>query len=291
MEQGMISVILPTYNRENSLLRSVQSVLEQSYADIELLIVDDGSNDGTAEIVGEIKDARVRYLPQYENRGACSARNAGIRAAKGEYIAFQDSDDVWHREKLAAQMHFLQKNDADAVFCAFIRHDGSQAACLPEGLPDGERVTYEAMLEHNFISTQTLMGKSECFRAEQFDEAYPRLQDWELGLRLVRQFKICFDQRPMVEVYVQKDSISKDPYKGMWAIEHLAAQHRKGLKKNPKCAISMAYAYEHFAREAGENPWPGICRMMKGASVLTCMRAIRVLLKKHATDRASQKEQ
>lgn len=287
----MISVILPTYNRTNSLRRSVQSVLEQSYKDIELLIVDDGSDDDTAEIVKEIEDERVRYLPQHENRGACAARNVGIRAARGEYIAFQDSDDVWHREKLAAQIHFLQKNDADAVFCAFIRHDGDLTACLPEGLSDGERVTYEAMLEHNFISTQTLMGKSACFRAEQFDEAYPRLQDWELGLRLVRRFKICFDQRPMVEVYVQKDSISKNPRKGMWAIEHLAAQHRKGLKKNPKSAISMAYAYDHFAREAGDNPWPGICRLMKGASVWTFMRAIRVLLKKHAIDMASQKEE
>lgn len=272
----MISVILPTYNRAGSLLRSVQSVLEQSYTDIELIIVDDGSDDGTADIVKGINDVRVRYLRQ-KNSGACAARNAGIRAARGEYIAFQDSDDIWQREKLAAQLNFLREKEADLVFCAFMRHDGECVDCLPEGLPDGVRIDYKTMLERNYISTQTLMGKSECFMEEPFDEAYPRLQDWELGLRLVRRFKVYFDKRPMVEVFLQADSISKNPQKGMWAIEHLAEQHREGLKGNPKSAISMAYAYDHFAREAGVNPWPGVRRVLRGASVVTYLRTVRIL--------------
>lgn len=279
MSNSMISVVLPTYNRAGSLLRSVQSVLAQTYIDIELLIVDDGSNDETAQVVESLTDSRVRYLPQKENRGACAARNTGIRAARGEYIAFQDSDDAWHPEKLAAQLEQLRRKDADVVFCAFIRHDGKAEECLPVGLHDGERLTYEAMLVHNYISTQTMLGKRSCFQKEMFDETYPRLQDWELGLRLVRRFKVCFDAKPMVDVYVQADSISRSPGKGMKAIESLAWQHRQGLKASPESAISMAYAYYHFAREAGQNPWPGIRRILKGSSVLTCLRAVRILLK------------
>ena len=180
----MISVIIPTYNRARSLQRAAQSVLEQTFRDIELLIVDDGSNDDTAQVVEALSDSRVRYLRQKENRGACAARNAGIRAARGEYIAFQDSDDIWHPEKLAAQLEQLLRTDADVVFCAFMRHEGEEEDCLPVGLSDGKCLTYEEMLEHNYVSTQTMMGKRACFQTEMFDEAYPRLQDWELGLRL-----------------------------------------------------------------------------------------------------------
>lgn len=279
MSNSMISVVLPTYNRAGTLLRSVQSVLAQTYTDIELLIVDDGSIDETAQVVEALADPRVRYLPQKENHGACVARNAGICAARGEYIAFQDSDDIWHPEKLSAQLEQLHRTDADVVFCAFIRHEGEAEDCLPVGLSDGECLTYEEMLEHNYISTQTMLGKRACFQEEMFDETYPRLQDWELGLRLVRRFKVCFDARSMVDVYVQEDSISKKPGKGMQAIESLAQQHRLGLMANPESAISMAYAYYHFAREAGQNPWPGIRRILKGSSVLTCLRAVRILLK------------
>lgn len=275
----MISVIIPTYNRARSLQRAAQSVLEQTFRDIELLIVDDGSNDDTAQVVEALSDSRVRYLRQKENRGACAARNAGIRAARGVYIAFQDSDDVWHPEKLAAQLEQLLRTDADVVFCAFMRHEGEKQDCLPAGLSDGKCLTYEELLEHNYISTQTMMGKRACFQAEMFDEAYPRLQDWELGLRLVRRFRVCFDARPMVDAYVQADSISKDPGKGMLAVESLAQQHRKGLTASPKSAISMAYTYHHFAREAGQSPWPGVRRILKGSAVLTYLRAVRILLK------------
>lgn len=278
----MISVIMPTYNRANLLSRSVQSVLEQSYKDIELIIVDDGSQDDTAQIVRAIRDSRVHYLPQRENLGACAARNVGIRAARGEYIAFQDSDDVWHKEKLDKQLCFLQKHDADAVFCSFIRHEDQQAICLPEGLSDGERVTYEKMLEHNFISTQTLLGKRTCFQMEMFNEEYPRLQDWELGLRLVRRFCVCYDDRSLADVFVQKDSISKNPEKGMVAIERLAQQHRQGLRMYPKGAISMAYTYNHFAKSAGLKAWPGVMRVLKGSSMLTHLRAVRILLKERS---------
>ena len=86
----MISVIIPTYNRAGTLLAAAQSVLQQTYRDIELIIVDDGSTDDTSKVVSALQDGRVRYIPLGKNRGACAARNRGIDEAKGEYIAFQD---------------------------------------------------------------------------------------------------------------------------------------------------------------------------------------------------------
>ena len=104
----MISVIIPTYNRAKLLPRAVESVLNQTYQDIELIIVDDGSTDDTMEWVRGIKDDRVRYA-QLNHQGACAARNHGISIARGEYIAFQDSDDIWFMDKLEKQLAFLHE--------------------------------------------------------------------------------------------------------------------------------------------------------------------------------------
>jgi len=96
----MISVIMPTYNRARTLKRAIDSVLAQTYSDIELIVVDDCSTDNTKDIVDKYSDERLRYVRLKKNSGACVARNVGIEKAKGEYIAFQDSDDYWEKEKI-----------------------------------------------------------------------------------------------------------------------------------------------------------------------------------------------
>ena len=116
----MVSVIIPTYNRAHVLPRAIESVLKQTYTELELIVVDDASTDDTAAVMTAITDPRVRYVRK-EHGGAAAARNRGIAEAKGEFIAFQDSDDVWHSDKLEKQLAYLQAERADAVFCAFHR--------------------------------------------------------------------------------------------------------------------------------------------------------------------------
>ena len=94
----MVSIIIPTYNRADKLKAAIMSVLNQTYCDLELIIVDDGSTDDTKNVVANIDDNRLRYVYQ-KNAGACVARNNGIEEAHGDYIAFHDSDDVWHLDK------------------------------------------------------------------------------------------------------------------------------------------------------------------------------------------------
>ena len=104
MLKEMVSVVLPTYNRAYILDRAVKSVLMQTYPYFELIIVDDGSTDQTQELVAGYQDERIIYLKMQENRGQARARNCGIGHARYDYIAFQDSDDIWNPEKLSKQV-------------------------------------------------------------------------------------------------------------------------------------------------------------------------------------------
>lgn len=125
----MISVIIPTYNRAELLKAAVMSALKQTYLDTEIIIVDDGSTDHTSKVVKQLQvdfsQKKIRYIKQAENQGAAVARNTGILAAKGEYIAFLDSDDVWMEEKLLKQMQVLQAQEEDTamIYCEYIYHD------------------------------------------------------------------------------------------------------------------------------------------------------------------------
>ena len=127
MSKPYVSIILPTYNRANQLPRAIYSVLNQTYENFELIIVDDASKDDTEAIVSQINDPRISYIKNQHNCGAAGARNVGIKNARYDFIAFQDSDDEWMPEKLAKQLkvenngHFGDVLE-DLVNCDFIRN-------------------------------------------------------------------------------------------------------------------------------------------------------------------------
>ncbi|MBE5871425.1 MAG: glycosyltransferase family 2 protein [Lachnospiraceae bacterium] len=119
-----VSVIIPTYNRREKLQLSVESVLGQSYSDIELIIIDDGSTDQTDEYVSSLADKRVVYHKFSKNQGVCAARNKGVELASHEIIAFQDSDDIWKVDKLKKQMDYWENNkDYLMVYSAYQKAD------------------------------------------------------------------------------------------------------------------------------------------------------------------------
>ena len=103
-----VSVVIPTYNRANLIARSIRSVLEQTVEPLEVIVVDDGSKDDTKKVIEEMNEPKVKYIYQ-ENGGAASARNRGVQECKGDWIAFHDSDDVWHADKLEKQLKYLKE--------------------------------------------------------------------------------------------------------------------------------------------------------------------------------------
>ena len=117
----LISVVIPTYNRKDKLPACIASVLAQTYPDLEVIVVDDASTDGTELLFDCNIDPRVHYVRYGDNRGACYARNLGAQRAHGSILAFQDSDDLWHPDKLQKQYDLLTATGADLCYCGMNR--------------------------------------------------------------------------------------------------------------------------------------------------------------------------
>lgn len=213
MCQEKVSVIIPVYNRVNTIKRSIDSVLCQTYDNFELIIVDDGSTDNIYKIISSYKDSRVRYFRTAKRYGANHARNLGIQNAEGEYIAFQDSDDLWLKDKLEKQMDIFKKNSQiDVVWCRYRRFTSSgMCQIVPEnyGFDKLQKGIEKILTNGNVIGTPTMIVRKKCFeKAGTFDEEIQRFQDWEFCIRFSQKFRFYFIDETLVEAYESEQSIT-----------------------------------------------------------------------------------
>lgn len=186
MPDPLVSIIIPTYNRALLGPDSVRSALAQTYPNREVIVVDDGSTDGTAERMEEEFGSAIT-LVRRDHAGPAVARNAGIRAARGELIGFLDSDDLWMPEKLARCVPALMaRPETGAVYTALrIRElDTGRTYLQPQYTVSGD-IARELFLECKGVNTSTLLVRRSCLdKVRGFDEEFFRVQDWDLMLRL-----------------------------------------------------------------------------------------------------------
>lgn len=210
----MVSIIIPSYNRENNITKSVNSVLEQTYSDIEVIVVDDCSTDGTEDAIKSIKNDKLKYIKCPQNRGVAGARNLGLENAQGRYIAFNDSDDIWEKDKLELQIKELEKNpDYGMVYCAFSRKSGGKVLyTMPSEKQDRKNLTgkmFDFLIEGNVIGTPTMLLKREVFDVVgNFRMDLRRIEDYEFVLRVANKFAIGYVDKVLVDTYELKDSIN-----------------------------------------------------------------------------------
>ena len=235
MEKEKVSIIIPTYNRAYSIEKSIRSILEQTYREFELLIVDDGSSDNTQDVVNCIEDERIHYVQMPENKGVAAARNEGIRQAAYEYIAFQDSDDVWKPNKLEKQMQALIANpQAGMIYCAYEGHreDGNIVIIPDEQMPlhDKQGDIYHKLLCRNTIGAPTALVRKECFlKAGLFYERMTCLEDWELFLRIAEVYEILFMEEAFVVVHMREGGVSSNVAGYFEARCYMIARHKEAL--------------------------------------------------------------
>lgn len=220
----LFSVIIPTYNRETVIKRAIDSVLCQSEKDFELIIVDDGSTDKTEDVVNSYDDNRIVYIQQ-ANGGASSARNNGIMNARGKYISFLDSDDIWYPQILEMQKN---KYESDTeISCVYsdlesIAEDGSHMLFWNSTGIEGY-IYAEALKQGSLSPTIVLSAKKECFdKVGGFDLNFPASQDDDMCFRLAKYFKFGYIDIPLAGVYVNSNdrisSSSKKVSMGWWML-------------------------------------------------------------------------
>jgi len=223
--EPVVSVILPAYNRRDLICRALASVLDQSVRHIEVLVVDDGSTDGTGDAVEALGDSRVRLIRLVTNRGQSVARNLGVREACAALIAFQDSDDEWLPEKLSRQMTLLSRRpDAAMVYGDLLRvpRKGSpfflHAPDLVRGrVMDHRRSGYAAY----GIGIQTCLFRAAAFRhTGGFNERMFCFEDLEFFLRFNRRHTSVRIPEPLVR-YHETDGVSKATIHEHEARKHL----------------------------------------------------------------------
>jgi len=213
----LVSCIIPTHNRSTKLVKAIESVLSQTYTELEILVVDDQSIDNTKAVVEEMiqNDKRISYF-RNPNKGANNARNFGIQQAKGNYIGFLDDDDVWMKSKLEKQFKVMSALGPEfgVVYCTFARKKTNgrilrQHPSRFSSIKNGNIL--DRLLKRNFITTSTLFVKAEVFqKCGMFDPNYKSFQDWELLTRIARDFHFFYLKEILVHVYESNDSITLD---------------------------------------------------------------------------------
>jgi hypothetical protein len=264
----LISVVIPTYNRAALVGRAIGSALAQTHPDLEVIVVDDASTDATAEVVREIRDPRLRFLSLPRNTGVSRARNVGIHASRGEWVAFLDSDDEWLPRKLELQIDRWRGIDdprVTVIYGAFhYRQDlTGHTMVRPRDLPEGD-VLDRAIGERLDIATPTVLAQRTALLAVGgFPEALRRYEDTELWVRLAAGNHFAAVSEPVAIVHRHAGPhLCADPAPPADASEILASVWRwvarrpavrAGGPETPGSRIQRAYFEYKRLREAIER--------------------------------------
>jgi len=190
----LVSVIMPTYNRASLLNNALKSALNQTYPNLEIVVVDDASTDKTKELVEGLNSPIIKYIQHSKNRGGSAARNTGINNAIGEYVAFLDDDDEWEPNKTKEQVKVLQTYDA--VLCT-----SNEEGLDLSRMSTRSEITLDDFIKGHFTAggTGVLMVKAFVIRKIMFDERLPRGQDWDVFIRISQQYKVGYLNLPLVK--------------------------------------------------------------------------------------------
>jgi glycosyltransferase involved in cell wall biosynthesis len=265
----LVSAVIPTCNRAALIGRTIDSVLAQTYPAIELIVIDDGSTDNTDAVIAAFDNPRIRYF-RFENRGACTARNSGIEKARGDYIAFIDSDDCWHPKKIAAQVACFQAG-AETVGLVYsdtlyIHRSGSveKRAC------HRGKIAGQLLVSNVIGSASTGMApRGVLERIGGFDQSLPARQDIDLWLRIALEYEIDFVSgcpaiiHAEAENRISSNATAVERARYQFFTKHKAAFRTRGgvleyMKKSAKLIYSLTSdrrrALRFIETAIGEEP-------------------------------------
>jgi len=210
IKNPLVSVIVTTYNRSSLVLETIDSILSQTYQNLELIIVDDGSTDNTSEVVNSVIDSRIIYIKTENYGGPARPRNIGIRKAKGIYIAFCDDDDIWVSDKLENQLNYLVERQVDLVSSKMyvFKTNIKNPLYIRNNRPIK---SISDLLSHNQINTSTVLVKKVPELVFPEDKALISIEDYALWLKLyINNYKFGFISEPLVYYRIFDNISSKN---------------------------------------------------------------------------------
>jgi glycosyltransferase involved in cell wall biosynthesis len=206
-----VSVIVPAYNAMTYLPETLKSVLQQTFTDFEVLIIDDGSTDNIVQWTGELVDSRVKLIVQ-QNQGASVARNTGIAQAQGEYIAFLDADDLWEPTKLEKQVHCLEENPEIGLVhtnMLLIDWQGKSSGRVMKSNAEGDAL--KQLLKQNTIATSSVIVRNDCLKTVgEFDRNLRYSQDWDMWVRIAARYPLAVIKEPLVSYRQHPNNATKN---------------------------------------------------------------------------------
>lgn len=268
--QYKITAVIPVYNRKKTIRRCIDSVLAQTYPIFEIIVVDDGSSDGTTDIIERTYGEKVSLIRQ-KHKGAQAARNLGIKEAKGEYIAFLDSDDEWLPRKTEIQVQELRKNK-NAVVAGDLYFQTDWGKKVPfayqrtenkkprMGAKKWQRMNvknesaYKLLLEKSICNFDALLtSKANLMKIGLLDENVPSFQEWDTAIRLAKENKIAYINQPLVIYHLHEgETISKDVRRYVDGQEYICEKFKyeilsqlggAGLLRRYKFLLEQCIAY------------------------------------------------
>jgi len=244
-ESPKVSVIIPTYNRPKLLLRAINSVVTQTYTNLEIIVIDNASTDNIEEIVKNFNDNRIKYLRHDENRGGSAARNAGIKNATGEYISFLDDDDEILPEKIQRQIYKFKTSSAEVgiIYCgASYFCDGKE---VKKHIPRHRGNLFREILKKCIMASPTpLIKKSILLKTNLYDVSLPSCQDWDLWIQISQLCEIDFIDDILAIYHIHGNQISTNIDNKIQALQLLIQKYMQHLNDNKNI---LAFHYRHLS--------------------------------------------
>ena len=245
----LVSVIMPVYNAEKYLEETLDSVLNQTYEDIEIIWVDDTSSDGSRDILGKYKEKskKIKTIYLTENAGVANARNVAIQNAEGRFIAFLDSDDVWLPEKISRQINFMLDNQYEFTFTSY-RFIDADSNLMNTIVKAKRELTYNKLLKHNAIACLTVVIDRNYVNDIYMPKT--RHEDYAAWLRILKKGYKAYGLNELLALYrTRQNSLSGNKLKAAtWTWNILRNEEKLGLFKSVYCFANYAFVnvFKHF---------------------------------------------
>jgi glycosyltransferase involved in cell wall biosynthesis len=238
----LVSVVIPAYNSAAFLPRTLNSVLEQTYHNFEVLVVDDGSTDDTQGVVQSYaKDSRICYIYQ-KNGGAPSAKNAGAQMAKGEFVLFLDADDLLSRDAIEKMYKAFSQSQAAWGNIGVLKLDGEKKILRHATTPEGDMVM--AILDDDFVTRCPFYPRSEFLGIGMFDTNFPIREDWDINIRMIRAGKpyVVIDEPLYLYSRIEGSLTTGNRRKVLRFTEKLLLKHHKVMADAGNAQVAKIYA-------------------------------------------------